>query len=259
MYPQAPRPNPQAPRPNPPAPRPCQWFMQGDCRWGSQCRFSHNLEPAISVPAAAEDESPAPVCAVCMEPIHLFAILLGCEHPFCMPCIHRWRTEVSGASANEETVKSRRSCPLCRAHTDYVISSPVFVQGEAKEALKRRYLAFKEKIPCRDWVRDKKCKFGGHCFYAHLDSSGECCKQQQREEAVRRQKRRGTSRNRELETFETLWRLIHMEAALEEMENPFLYDDDDDDDDVEEDEYGYDVEPEYDDDDEYDLERFTAY
>ena len=164
--------------------KPCQWFLQGNCNRGTNCRFSHSQipeAPLSGVAAAlnsATGEHAYRACGICLDPIQLFAVLLGCDHQFCMPCIHRWRTEVP-ASANRQTIKARRSCPLCRAHSDYVISSPIFVQGDTKHALKREHVKSKRNTPCRDWTKDKKCKFGGHCFYAHLDESGKCCKRQQ--------------------------------------------------------------------------------
>jgi E3 ubiquitin-protein ligase makorin len=153
----------------------CQWFLQGNCRYGSACRYSHELASS-----AAADADPAQVtCNICMEPINLFAILSGCDHSFCMPCIHKWRSDS----------KSNRSCPMCRATSEFILPSPVFVEKEEKQELIKSMLASKAKIPCKDWVKEKKCKFGSKCFYAHLDENGNDLKPQQLEEEKNRPKR----------------------------------------------------------------------
>lgn len=167
----------------------CQWFLQGNCRYGSACRYSHVAAPAPAV--EAPDSGNEVTCNICLEPINLFAILSGCDHSFCMPCIHKWRSEAS-SQISEAGVKSNRSCPMCRAPSEFILPSAVYVEKEAKQELIKSMLAVKAKTPCKDWVSKKKCKFGGKCFYAHLDDNGKDLKPQQLESFKnRRQHTRG--------------------------------------------------------------------
>jgi hypothetical protein len=164
----------------------CQWFLQGTCRYGNDCRYVH--EAANISEAATTPDITQTTCNICLEPINLFAILSGCDHAFCMPCMHKWRSEASN-QMTQEGVKSNRSCPMCRTHSEFILPSPIFVEKEEKTQLIASMMAARAKKPCNEWVKSKKCKFGGNCFYAHLDGNGVDMKPRQLEELKNRPKR----------------------------------------------------------------------
>ena len=144
----------------------CRWILQEDgCRYGDDCWFSHDVENLKSGAVGEE------CCGICLEVITNFGLLEGCDHAFCIECINQWRNEAKAARSTDD-LESKRGCPLCRCHSDFIIPSYKYATGEEKKRLIADRLAARSSIPCRDFSKDGTCKFGRHCFYAHLDSNG---------------------------------------------------------------------------------------
>lgn len=111
------------------------------------------------------------VCGVCLEPVvasgRRFGLLSGCEHCFCLDCLREWRSR-----CGEVDPDAARSCPLCRTLSHYVVPSPTFAVGEAKDGIVAEYKATLAQKPCRYFAGGAGvCPFGPHCFYAHVDMS----------------------------------------------------------------------------------------
>eukprot|EP01036_Dinobryon_divergens_P025962 gene25962-34562_t len=123
------------------------------------------------------------MCGICMEKIVRFGLLSSCDHAFCISCITSWRKEASKSIfLTKEEKNSKRSCPLCREHSDFIISSFEFHKGEEKQEYIAQQLASRSRVPCKEYRTKKECQFGGHCFYAHLDEEGNDIRQQQLQE-----------------------------------------------------------------------------
>jgi hypothetical protein len=87
-------------------------------------------------------------CGICMELVlpkgNQFGLLDGCAHIFCVECIREWR------SVNTLDKQVKRSCPLCRSSSHYVIpSSFVPPDDESKAEIIASYHERLTKIPCR--------------------------------------------------------------------------------------------------------------
>ncbi|RLN91657.1 hypothetical protein BBJ28_00006472 [Nothophytophthora sp. Chile5] len=182
----------------------CTFFLQGLCRYGDTCFYSHSLRERVE----SEDEMLAMgeeirlsqdlECGICYDNIiakgERFGLLSGCSHPFCLTCLRNWR---GNADQPKQTV---RQCPLCRVETNFIIpSSRMVTKPERKQVLIDEYrvrpalpisllcmpvavasgrdryshrtlLLYEQKnlsaIPCRT------CPFGTSCFYAHRYPDG---------------------------------------------------------------------------------------
>eukprot|EP00960_Hanusia_phi_P001308 36667-Hanusia_phi.AAC.3 len=99
-------------------------------------------------------------CGICMETVvgkqSQFGLLEGCDHIFCLSCIREWRS----VNILEKSVK--RSCPLCRCVSFYVIPSSFFPRNqEEKDAVVASYRDRLQKIPCRHFNYGAgECPFG---------------------------------------------------------------------------------------------------
>jgi hypothetical protein len=91
----------------------CRYFVTNNCRYGSYCRYSHDLPDSASmdefseklVEAAAPEESPD--CGICMgspEDGH-FGLLNACDCVFCLKCIREWRKEGLTVTNKSEQVR----------------------------------------------------------------------------------------------------------------------------------------------------------
>lgn len=101
--------------------------------------------------------------------------MVGCDHAFCIDCIYKWRKEAE-SSTSADDLESKRACPLCREHSDFIIPSYKYAKGDEKKRIIDDRLKARSSVPCRDFTKDGECKFGRHCHYAHLDSDGNDCK-----------------------------------------------------------------------------------
>lgn len=94
----------------------CRSCSQGPAEYAPPCGHVALCETCATRPAGACPECKRPferalkifgrdACAICLEPIAIFA--LACGHSLCFACLYRWM----GA-------KSALACPMCRAPTD---------------------------------------------------------------------------------------------------------------------------------------------
>ncbi|KAG0653103.1 RING-type E3 ubiquitin transferase makorin-1 [Hyphodiscus hymeniophilus] len=196
----------------PPAEIDCKWWKQGYCSRGKKCWFRHDEamagadnEPcgagaanASSSPqndegASSSNNAPSPtqICTICFENPHTFGLLLNCDHVFCLECLRIWRASTNlPQPLNDELRDATKTCPLCRAHSDFIIPSSQFPvasstepaqagENTAKREIVDRYLRRLGNIPCRYFEKSvknvaeamhnfrPKCKFGNDCHYAH--------------------------------------------------------------------------------------------
>mmetsp|Transcript_5553 Transcript_5553/g.13078 ORF Transcript_5553/g.13078 Transcript_5553/m.13078 type:complete len:388 (-) Transcript_5553:116-1279(-) len=193
----------------------CSFFRKGSCRYGDSCRFSHDLsvleeeEPAAtaacqpcsnannSTPTTQDEDEADLICGICMDHPTKFGLLSGCDHVFCFECLMEWRS--SSSSDDDEQNKSLvKVCPICRTHSDYVLSSYIYAKtGNGKEDLMAAHKLRLSQIPCKRFNGELgSCPFGRDCFYQHIDKYGENVKhmdqsmQDIQEELERRRQRR---------------------------------------------------------------------
>ncbi|CAH0473904.1 unnamed protein product [Peronospora belbahrii] len=157
----------------PAPPKICTFFLQGMCRYGNTCFYTHSLpERAASEEdlLAMEEEigfSQDLECGICYENVigkgERFGLLSGCNHSFCLTCLRNWR---GTADQPKQTV---RQCPVCRVETSFIIpSSRMVTKSERKKVLIDEYLRNLSAIPCRHFDEGRgTCSFGTSCFYAH--------------------------------------------------------------------------------------------
>jgi E3 ubiquitin-protein ligase makorin len=139
------------------------------CPYGEGCFFRH--EDTANVKSTAAEEREDQMCGICMDPVVKFGLLPGCDHVFCNSCVVNWRSQAERAE-NKSAKDSKRSCPFCREHSDFAIPSYNYFKGEEKARFIAGVLAERSSIQCKDYAKNNQCKFGGHCFYAHLDENG---------------------------------------------------------------------------------------
>lgn len=220
----------------------CSFFRKGSCRYGDSCRFRHDdgLENAASfldddspaVPSATaaaaggvcqscnddsatqqddndDDDDDELICGICMEHPTKFGLLSGCDHVFCFECLMEWRSSSSSSSSGgggehhlNNTMEQKslvKVCPVCRTHSDYVLSSFSHAKtGNGKEDLMMAHKLRLSQISCKRFTIGDlgSCPFGRDCFYKHLDEYGDDIKhldqskQDIQEELERRKRRR---------------------------------------------------------------------
>lgn len=135
-----------------------------------------------------------------MESPTKFGLLSGCDHVFCFECLMEWRSSSTGGSEEIENKKALvKVCPICRKHSDYVLSSFTYAKtGDGKEDLMLAHKYRLSQIPCKRFQNGElgSCPFGRDCFYQHLDEYGNDVKhldqsmQEIQEELERRKRRR---------------------------------------------------------------------
>ena len=137
------------------------------------------------------------ICFDCPRKAHKrYGLLEGCDHVFCVSCIHQWRLKGRSKEGAGE-MKNWRSCPMCRTDSAVVWSSSQMLKGEERED----YIAMQEfeksKTPCRDFRASRSggggwggCKRGSRCLYQHLDENGKDAKPKQKREEDARASRR---------------------------------------------------------------------
>lgn len=95
-------------------------------------------------------------CCICLDRVlskpsvseRKFGLLAGCDHPFCISCIRGWRSSCQPQGTGPEIVV--RTCPVCRAHSHYVIPSVIwYFSPEEKQEIVDGYkakLRYKSKL-----------------------------------------------------------------------------------------------------------------
>ncbi|CCI40603.1 unnamed protein product [Albugo candida] len=156
----------------------CSFYVQGVCKYGNRCVFSHSLEVPDESDAEhqlMEEELKASAeaeCNICYEQIlakhERFGLLSGCDHVFCLSCIRNWRDH------SDQPKQNIRQCPVCRVETAYIIpSSRMVTNPERKQALQDNFKQNLSSIPCRHFDQGRgECPFGTSCFYKHQYPDG---------------------------------------------------------------------------------------
>ena len=164
---------------------PCPYFQKGGCRYGEFCQLSHTVS-----------KKKGECCAICLEDPteknQKYGLLSSCDHVFCFPCLMEWRTE--GA------VETKKCCPACRKHSDYVVPSEIYASDPNEK--NRIVKAYKDKLnstPCTRFTgRLGSCRFGSDCFYLHLDEDGNDVKSEDHSMAELQEAREKRRRGRNL-------------------------------------------------------------
>ncbi|ETN19538.1 hypothetical protein, variant 1 [Phytophthora nicotianae INRA-310] len=170
----------------PAPPKICTFFLQGLCRYGDTCFYSHSLPERVE----SEEEMLAMgeeirlsqdlECGICYEIIlkkgERFGLLSGCNHSFCLTCLRNWR------SSEDQPKQTVRQCPVCRVETKFIIpSSRMVTRPERKKVLIDVYRKNLSGIPCRHFDEGRgTCPFGTSCFYAHRYPDGTLASRQVR-------------------------------------------------------------------------------
>ncbi|KAF4624335.1 hypothetical protein G7Y89_g13833 [Cudoniella acicularis] len=168
----------------PPSQVDCKWWMSGFCTRGKSCYFRHDEAKAgiQSKPAAAKGAADDASRAKGKQ---LYYSTEGTT----TECIRTWRaskTESERAPA-DELRKTRKTCPMCRSHSDYIIPSSIFpipdkTSGQDTENTRKKeivdgYLSKLKTIRCRYFEESieksapefkPKCQFGNTCHYLHI-------------------------------------------------------------------------------------------
>ena len=136
---------------------PCYFFQQGNCRYGDYCHFSHDeVDNEKESWIGADDTDHSNLCSICFENIvssgKRFGLLPDCEHTFCLDCLRTWRKQTKHEIC-DTTSKSPDplKCPVCRAKIAFIIPSKDFLKGEAKERVITLYKTKVGKIPCKNF------------------------------------------------------------------------------------------------------------
>jgi len=159
--------NVEVPPSNPKRSIPCKFFAQGKCLKGDTCDFFHSNHPLVPEPQVRSTSNTIDhPCSICLENIvqneKKFGLLSGCNHVFCMDCIKKWR------NSTVSSVEATKSCPICRKPSYYIIPSPCFVTEEEKKTIDVAYKERMKHIPCKYFTSANVCPFGSNCFYEHL-------------------------------------------------------------------------------------------
>eukprot|EP00698_Gefionella_okellyi_P025921 TRINITY_DN969_c0_g1_i1.p1 TRINITY_DN969_c0_g1~~TRINITY_DN969_c0_g1_i1.p1 ORF type:complete len:449 (-),score=20.44 TRINITY_DN969_c0_g1_i1:30-1376(-) len=169
----------------------CSFHIQGNCRYGSRCRYVHGVvcdtchKPVLLPDSSLQNEEHRRTCSllndgeaidaecgICgqyvMQKPSKFGLLSGCDHPFCLDCIREWR---SGLEVAHSTM---RSCPVCRKSSHFVIPSDrLILDPRQKTAVTEAYRLRLSSIPCKHYgYGEGKCPFGASCFYMHAHKDG---------------------------------------------------------------------------------------
>ena len=148
----------------------CQYFEQGNCRYGDRCRYLHEVSEKKKAPKYQLDEE----CCICLEKVlasnRQFGVLDNCDHTFCLKCIRNWRSTYDRKTSKHHF----RTCPICRKNSFLVVPSDHLVKsGPEKDYLIEEYKEALKAIPCKHFNRGKGvCPFMNSCHYAHLLSNG---------------------------------------------------------------------------------------
>ena len=188
---------------------PCPYFLQGNCRFGESCILRHDDKDIQELEHLQElDErnggNAVVTCGICLDDIAVvnkhnrnssfantphtmttkkFGLLSGCDHVFCFDCLKTWRAANRKSSSQrsrsfmgvgpDDAMLETRTCPTCRAPSDFIVPSRKYCTGEEKQQVIDDYKNHLATKPCKRFDgRMGSCPFGRECFYAHLNSRG---------------------------------------------------------------------------------------
>jgi hypothetical protein len=174
----------------------CIFFQRGYCRSGPACEYQHSSAARLTSLPADTPRNPGKAqrrrlrraanqrrlasredCGICFEnPAKTqgrYGILTGCDHAFCVDCLRKWRrsSTAPGAAESVDSQSMRKACPLCRAPSDHVVPSFIFVVGEQKDRLLAGYRKNCAEIDCKLYAAGR-CPFSYRCFYKHTRLDG---------------------------------------------------------------------------------------
>lgn len=139
--------------------------------------------PPISPDLILEPTEEQPQCHICLHDTPAtYGLLEGCSHAYCLSCIRQWRDTRAPPSEDDDDFSegnNRKTCPLCRKQSLYIIPSSVFHSaGQAKDLATARFKDVVAKKPCKHFeatkgtARGPWCRYGDECFYAHVLKEG---------------------------------------------------------------------------------------
>ncbi|OQR96703.1 hypothetical protein THRCLA_07193 [Thraustotheca clavata] len=150
-------------------PKQCKFHMQGACRFGNACVYSHakGLSPDEGQLMEKELHASQDIeCNICMDLVlragERFGLLPNCYHAFCLKCVREKGKDVL------------RECPVCKADAPFVVPCNRLVTDPLrKKKIIDDYKANMAQIPCRHFNLGRgKCPFGNKCFYEHRYPNG---------------------------------------------------------------------------------------
>ena len=137
----------------------------------------------------------------------------------CLKCIRSWRRVNNNIEDDLEGLQRqslRRSCPVCRKHSNFVTPSLRFAVGDEKLAITEDYKEYLSTLPCMYYKRDRRCPFTYHCFYRHERRDGTLVPiEEERQREEERQARRRTNEEREGPLLMNAERLAGLRAVRE--------------------------------------------
>ncbi|KDO33955.1 hypothetical protein SPRG_01233 [Saprolegnia parasitica CBS 223.65] len=150
-------------------PKQCKFHLQGACRFGDACIYSHarGLSPDEGMLMDKELHASQDVeCNICMDLVlragERFGLLPNCVHAFCLKCIRDKDRDVL------------RQCPVCAADAPFIVPCNRFIADPTrKQKILADYKANLATIPCRHFNLGRgKCPFKHDCFYEHRFPDG---------------------------------------------------------------------------------------
>jgi hypothetical protein len=118
-------------------------------------------------------------CGICFEnpakKRSRYGLLTSCDHLFCLDCMKQWRSPAQHHTDTTTAQSQRKTCPLCRAKSDFIVPSFDFKVGDDKLREVEKFRAKCAEIPCqfyRECSLGGSCPFGAKCFYKHIRDDG---------------------------------------------------------------------------------------
>ncbi|XP_065830116.1 uncharacterized protein [Oscarella lobularis] len=139
--------------------RECQVEIEKDIEYTFAYKRSQGIQCSICLDVVMDKRNPVD---------RRFGILSDCKHPFCLPCIRKWR------NLSHADNKIIRACPICRVPSWFVTPSITWiVEDEEKKRLIDEYKQALSAKPCRYYnFGNGSCPFGTSCFYKHVAVDG---------------------------------------------------------------------------------------
>ena len=210
----------------------CRHFSKGYCFKGYECKFSHSLSRSINAADTSsengeseskeekelqgaagskndnndkrgDEDNDQGMCAICHTEFRhkegpKVGLMESCDHHFCYECILKWRGHEQVNS--EITKETKRTCPMCRKPSYFVIPSARPLSGASRITAINNFKGICAARTCKyylpnpgegeetTFIENHSCKFGHFCFYAHKNLDGSDAKPaQQRQRNLSKQ------------------------------------------------------------------------